>query len=269
MGQPVPDGKAHGTIGVEVRRGTYDVVVDVTRAGSVELNGTFEMPVKSATAGTQAGWRPSTRTRVRSSPSGGRLRRGGRNEQDRVESAACRARSWPGTELGRHGPGCFRHGVEPTRRQRRLNFGSADVDKSDLSLNSGDAAMGGHVRRKTHGLLERQPRPSPRRVLAAMTLRGSRTATLLRPLCHASATTAVATLEHRLRGRCSASAVGHQHWDPLLLGHKIPITVITRWRAPLSTLRMACRDNPGRVSAGAELDGRIGRPCSWCRSGLA
>jgi len=43
----VPDGKAHGTIGVEVRRGTYDVVVDVTRAGSVELNGTFEMPVTS------------------------------------------------------------------------------------------------------------------------------------------------------------------------------------------------------------------------------
>ncbi len=37
---------AHKTIGVEVRRGTYDVVVDGTRAGSVELNGTFETPVE-------------------------------------------------------------------------------------------------------------------------------------------------------------------------------------------------------------------------------
>jgi hypothetical protein len=32
----------HETIGVEVRRGTYDVVVDGNRAGSVELRGTFE-----------------------------------------------------------------------------------------------------------------------------------------------------------------------------------------------------------------------------------
>ena len=38
---------AHKAIGVEVRRGTYDVVVDGTRAGSVELNGTFEMPVEA------------------------------------------------------------------------------------------------------------------------------------------------------------------------------------------------------------------------------
>jgi len=37
---------AHKAIGVEVRRGTYDVVVDGTRAGSVELNGTFETPVE-------------------------------------------------------------------------------------------------------------------------------------------------------------------------------------------------------------------------------
>jgi hypothetical protein len=36
----------HKAIGVEVRRGTYDVVVDGTRAGSVELNGTFEMAVE-------------------------------------------------------------------------------------------------------------------------------------------------------------------------------------------------------------------------------
>jgi len=33
-------------IGVEVRRGTYDVVVDGERAGSVELRGTFETPVE-------------------------------------------------------------------------------------------------------------------------------------------------------------------------------------------------------------------------------
>jgi hypothetical protein len=36
----------HEAIGVEVRRGTYDVVVDGERAGSVELHGTFETPVK-------------------------------------------------------------------------------------------------------------------------------------------------------------------------------------------------------------------------------
>jgi hypothetical protein len=36
----------HKTIGVEVRRGTYDIVVDGARAGSVELNGTFETPVE-------------------------------------------------------------------------------------------------------------------------------------------------------------------------------------------------------------------------------
>lgn len=32
----------HKTIGVEVRRGLYDIEVDGTRAGAVELNGTFE-----------------------------------------------------------------------------------------------------------------------------------------------------------------------------------------------------------------------------------
>jgi hypothetical protein len=36
----------HKTIGVEIRRGTYDIVVDGTRAGSVELNGTLETPVE-------------------------------------------------------------------------------------------------------------------------------------------------------------------------------------------------------------------------------
>ncbi len=36
----------HKAIGVEVRRGPYDVVVDGERAGSVELRGTFETPVE-------------------------------------------------------------------------------------------------------------------------------------------------------------------------------------------------------------------------------
>jgi hypothetical protein len=36
----------HKAIGVEVRRGTYDVVVDGQRAGSVEMNDTVEIPVE-------------------------------------------------------------------------------------------------------------------------------------------------------------------------------------------------------------------------------
>jgi hypothetical protein len=36
----------HKTIGVEVRRGTYDIVVDGARVGSVELNDTVEVPVE-------------------------------------------------------------------------------------------------------------------------------------------------------------------------------------------------------------------------------
>jgi hypothetical protein len=36
----------HKAIGVEVRRGTYDVIVDAQRAGSLEMNDTFEMPVE-------------------------------------------------------------------------------------------------------------------------------------------------------------------------------------------------------------------------------
>jgi hypothetical protein len=35
----------HQTIGVEIRRGTYDAVLDGSRVGSVELNETFETPV--------------------------------------------------------------------------------------------------------------------------------------------------------------------------------------------------------------------------------
>jgi hypothetical protein len=36
----------HKAIGVEVRRGTYDVVVDSQRVGSVEMNDTVELPIE-------------------------------------------------------------------------------------------------------------------------------------------------------------------------------------------------------------------------------
>jgi hypothetical protein len=36
----------HKTIGVEVRRGTYDVVLDEERVGSFELNDPIEIPVE-------------------------------------------------------------------------------------------------------------------------------------------------------------------------------------------------------------------------------
>jgi hypothetical protein len=37
---------AHKTIGVEVRRGPFDIEVDGKHVGSVELNGTFETPLE-------------------------------------------------------------------------------------------------------------------------------------------------------------------------------------------------------------------------------
>ncbi len=36
----------HKAIGVEVRRGTYEVVLDGQRAGSLEMNDTIEIPVE-------------------------------------------------------------------------------------------------------------------------------------------------------------------------------------------------------------------------------
>ena len=36
----------HRSIGVEVRRGTYDVVLDGKRAGALELNNPIEIPVE-------------------------------------------------------------------------------------------------------------------------------------------------------------------------------------------------------------------------------
>ena len=35
----------HKAIGAEVRRGTYDIVIDGQRAGSVEMNDTIEIPI--------------------------------------------------------------------------------------------------------------------------------------------------------------------------------------------------------------------------------
>lgn len=37
---------SHKAIGVEVRRGTYDVVLDGEKAGSVDMNETFETPAQ-------------------------------------------------------------------------------------------------------------------------------------------------------------------------------------------------------------------------------
>jgi hypothetical protein len=37
----------HKAIGVEVRRGTYDIVLDGHPAGSLEMNGTVEIPVET------------------------------------------------------------------------------------------------------------------------------------------------------------------------------------------------------------------------------
>jgi hypothetical protein len=36
----------HSAIGAEVRRGTYDVVVDSQQVGSVEMNNTIEIPIE-------------------------------------------------------------------------------------------------------------------------------------------------------------------------------------------------------------------------------
>jgi hypothetical protein len=37
----------HKAIGVEVRRGTFDALVDVERVGSIELNDTIEIPIEA------------------------------------------------------------------------------------------------------------------------------------------------------------------------------------------------------------------------------
>ena len=37
---------SHKAIGAEVRRGTYEIIVDGTQVGFVEMNHTFELPVE-------------------------------------------------------------------------------------------------------------------------------------------------------------------------------------------------------------------------------
>ena len=44
----------HKAIGVEVRRGTYDIEVDGQRAGSLEMNDTIEIPVEPGRHTVQA-----------------------------------------------------------------------------------------------------------------------------------------------------------------------------------------------------------------------
>jgi len=55
----------HTTIGVEVRRGTYDAVVDGKRVGAVELNQTIDIPVEAGCHTLQVGnGRNSSRART-------------------------------------------------------------------------------------------------------------------------------------------------------------------------------------------------------------
>ncbi|MGH9068587.1 MAG: hypothetical protein ACRD0J_14035 [Acidimicrobiales bacterium] len=56
---------AHRAIGAEVRRGSYDVVLDGERVGSVEMNDTFEAPVEPGGHTLQVrGGRNSSRTKT-------------------------------------------------------------------------------------------------------------------------------------------------------------------------------------------------------------
>jgi len=55
----------HKVVGVEVRRGTYEVVLDGERVGSVEMNATFETPVESGRHTLKVrGGRNSSRTKT-------------------------------------------------------------------------------------------------------------------------------------------------------------------------------------------------------------
>ncbi len=55
----------HKAIGVEVRRGTYGIVVDGRRAGSLDMNDTIEVPVEPGRHALQVrNGRNSSRTRA-------------------------------------------------------------------------------------------------------------------------------------------------------------------------------------------------------------
>jgi hypothetical protein len=55
----------HKTVGVEVRRGTYDVVLDGEQIGSLEVNDTFETPLEPGHHAVQVrNGRNSSRTKT-------------------------------------------------------------------------------------------------------------------------------------------------------------------------------------------------------------
>lgn len=55
----------HKAVGAEVRRGSYDIVVDGQRAGSVEMNATTEIPIEPGRHALQIrSGRNSSRTRT-------------------------------------------------------------------------------------------------------------------------------------------------------------------------------------------------------------
>jgi hypothetical protein len=76
----------HKTIGVEVRRGTYDVVVDGKPAGSVELNETIDIPVEPGRHTLQVrNGRNSSRTKTFDAAEGEP------SPSDAAERASCRS----------------------------------------------------------------------------------------------------------------------------------------------------------------------------------
>jgi hypothetical protein len=55
----------HKAIGAEVRRGTYEIVLDNQRAGSLEMNATIEIPVEPGRHSVQVrNGRNSSRTEI-------------------------------------------------------------------------------------------------------------------------------------------------------------------------------------------------------------
>jgi hypothetical protein len=61
----------HKAIGAEVRRGTYEIVVDGQRAGSLEMNETVEIPIEPGRHALQVrNGRNSSRTHTFDAPEG-------------------------------------------------------------------------------------------------------------------------------------------------------------------------------------------------------
>ena len=80
----------HRAIGVEVRRGTYDVVLDGERVGSLELNDPIEIPIEPGHHTLQVrNARNSSRTKTSTPP------RAKPSHSDAAERASCRSFSCP------------------------------------------------------------------------------------------------------------------------------------------------------------------------------